>query len=53
MAQQSKQKKVGACKGFACHSVTNGDDIHDEVVPKTFSLIGKALYSFDILQSKH
>jgi hypothetical protein len=52
MAQQGKQMRVGACEGFAYHSVklvllANGNGY--EVDSNTFFLSGKALYSFKLL----
>jgi hypothetical protein len=52
MAQQSKQMRVGARKGFAYHSVklvllANGNRY--EVDSNTFFPSGKALYPFKIL----
>jgi hypothetical protein len=52
MAQQGKQMRVGACKGFPYHSVTlvllaNGNRY--DVDSNTFLLSGKALYQFKIL----
>jgi hypothetical protein len=52
MAQQGKQMRVGARKGFAYHSVklvllANGNRY--EVDSSTFFLSGKALYPFKLL----
>jgi hypothetical protein len=51
MAQQGKQMRVGACEGFAYHSVklvllANGNRY--EVDSNTYFLSGKALYPFNI-----
>jgi hypothetical protein len=51
MAQQGKQMRVGARKGFAYHSVKVvllANVNRDEVDSNTF-FSGKALYSFEIL----
>jgi hypothetical protein len=52
MAQQGKQMRVGACKGFAYHSVelvllANGNRY--EIDSNAFLSSGEALYSYKIL----